>query len=151
MQRWSRRRWLAWAAGHAGLFGGSGCGTILHPERRGQPAGPLEWGVVALDALGLLLFFVPGVIAFAVDFATGAIYLPPYAYGRVGSADERQQLVRIELPEKRVTLQRVEKVVSEHAAQAVRLTPGAYRTEELQDLDDFWPAANRLASVSTNA
>jgi hypothetical protein len=29
-----------------------------------------------LDGLGLLLFFVPGVVAFAVDFYTGAIYLP---------------------------------------------------------------------------
>ncbi|MCI5150078.1 MAG: hypothetical protein D3916_11935, partial [Candidatus Electrothrix sp. MAN1_4] len=26
--------------------------------------------------IGLLLFLVPGVVAFAVDFATGAIYLP---------------------------------------------------------------------------
>src|SRR5215469_13362952 len=53
------------------------CGTILYPERRGQPAGRLDVGVVALDGIGLLLFLVPGVIAFAVDFATGAIYLPP--------------------------------------------------------------------------
>jgi hypothetical protein len=30
-----------------------------------------------LDGLGLLLFVVPGVIAFVVDFSTGAIYLPP--------------------------------------------------------------------------
>jgi hypothetical protein len=30
-----------------------------------------------LDGIGLLVFLVPGVIAFAVDFATGAIYLPP--------------------------------------------------------------------------
>jgi hypothetical protein len=53
-----------------------GCGTILYPERRGQPAGPIDAGVVLLDAVGLLVFFVPGVVAFAVDFATGAIYLP---------------------------------------------------------------------------
>jgi hypothetical protein len=33
-----------------------------------------------LDGLGLLCFFVPGVVAFAVDFWTGAIYLP---YGSV--------------------------------------------------------------------
>ena len=52
------------------------CGTVLYPERRGQPAGRLDVGVVALDGIGLLLFLVPGVIAFAVDFATGAIYLP---------------------------------------------------------------------------
>src|SRR6516225_1345537 len=53
------------------------CGTVLYPERRGQPVGRLDVGVVALDGIGLLAFLVPGVIAFAVDFATGAIYLPP--------------------------------------------------------------------------
>jgi hypothetical protein len=53
-----------------------GCGTILYPERRGQPAGNIDAGVVVLNAVGLLFFFVPGVVAFAVDFATGAIYLP---------------------------------------------------------------------------
>ncbi len=54
-----------------------GCGTILYPERKNQPAGRLDWGVVALDAVGLLFFLVPGVIAFAVDFNNGTIYLPP--------------------------------------------------------------------------
>ena len=48
----------------------------MYPERRGQRTGTLDPGIVLLDGLGLLLFFVPGVIAFAVDFATGAIYLP---------------------------------------------------------------------------
>ena len=58
----------------------AGCGSILHPERVGQPRqGPLDWKVVALDGLGLLLFFVPGVVAFAVDFYNGTIYLPNYA------------------------------------------------------------------------
>ena len=59
----------------------TGCGTIFFPERRGQPAGPLDWRIVALDALGLFFFFIPGIIAFAVDFTTGAIYLPPHEYG----------------------------------------------------------------------
>lgn len=54
----------------------SACGTLIYPERKGQGGGRLDIGVVALDAIGLLFFFVPGVIAFAVDFATGAIYLP---------------------------------------------------------------------------
>lgn len=52
------------------------CGTLLYPERKGQVSGRLDIGVVALDAIGLLFYFVPGVIAFAVDFVTGAIYLP---------------------------------------------------------------------------
>jgi hypothetical protein len=53
-----------------------GCGTILYPERKGQQGGNIDAGVAVLDGIGLLIFIVPGVIAFAVDFATGAIYLP---------------------------------------------------------------------------
>ena len=53
------------------------CGTLLYPERRGQTSGRYDADVVLLDAAGLLLFIVPGVIAFAVDIMTGAIYLPP--------------------------------------------------------------------------
>lgn len=54
-----------------------GCGTLMYPERRGQTQGQVDPGVAVLDALGLLLFIIPGVVAFAVDFTTGAIYLPP--------------------------------------------------------------------------
>lgn len=57
------------------VFTLSSCGVILHPERKGQRAGRLDPAIVVLDAVGLLLFFVPGVVAFAVDFATGTIYL----------------------------------------------------------------------------
>lgn len=54
----------------------SGCGTILHPERKGQVDGRIDPGVALLNSVGLLFFFVPGVIAFAVDFSNGTIYLP---------------------------------------------------------------------------
>ena len=54
-----------------------GCGTLLFPERRGQESGDVDPNIVLLDALGLLLFIVPGVVSFIVDFSTGAIYLPP--------------------------------------------------------------------------
>jgi hypothetical protein len=55
----------------------AGCGTFIHPERCGQPhSNQIDWKIAALDGLGLLLFFVPGVVAFIVDFCTGAIYLP---------------------------------------------------------------------------
>ena len=72
----SRRRLLALAGTTALIAPLAGCGTILYPERRGQTGGRLDIGVVALNGLGLLLFLVPGVVAFAVDFSTGAIYLP---------------------------------------------------------------------------
>jgi len=54
----------------------AGCGSLLYPERRGQKAGRIDPGVAILNGLGLLVFIIPGVIAFAVDFSTGAIYLP---------------------------------------------------------------------------
>lgn len=54
----------------------SACGTIMHPERKGQSEGSLNTKIVVLDAIGLLFYLVPGVIAFAVDFNNGSIYLP---------------------------------------------------------------------------
>lgn len=61
-----------------------GCGYLLHPERRGQRGGNIDPGIAILDGVGLLLFIIPGVIAFAVDFTTGTIYYP--AGRRTGSS-----------------------------------------------------------------
>src|SRR5436305_11913731 len=89
----------------------SSCGTVLYPERRGQPAGRLGVGVVVLDGLGLLLFLVPGVVAFAVDFATGAIYLPPeYALDTPGTGAE---LRKLQVDPTALTPERVAAVVRE--------------------------------------
>lgn len=52
------------------------CGTILYPERRNQAAGRIDVGVALLDGFWLLVGIIPGIIAFAVDFSTGAIYVP---------------------------------------------------------------------------
>jgi hypothetical protein len=54
------------------------CGSIFYPDRRGQiqGSGRMDPAIVVLDAIGLLFYIIPGVIAFGVDFATGAIYLP---------------------------------------------------------------------------
>jgi hypothetical protein len=53
-----------------------GCGTLMYPERRGQKSGRIDPGVAIFDGIGLLFFIIPGLIAYAVDFTTGAIYLP---------------------------------------------------------------------------
>jgi len=53
------------------------CGYFLYPERVGQVEGKIDPTVVILDALGLLIGIIPGVVAFAVDLTTGTIYLPP--------------------------------------------------------------------------
>ncbi|SEI60036.1 hypothetical protein SAMN05216201_101170 [Pseudomonas linyingensis] len=66
----------------------SGCGTLFYPERRGQLKGQIDPAIAAMDAIGILFFVIPGLIAFAVDFGTGAIYLPE---GRYSVAPERLQ------------------------------------------------------------
>jgi hypothetical protein len=115
------------------------CGTLLYPERRGQPAGRLDIGVVALDGIGLLVFLVPGVIAFAVDFATGAIYLPPGCATAVPAAATDLHQVRVDPAE--LTPQRVEAIVQERTGKAVSLRPGEYRAMRIEKLDDFTPEA----------
>lgn len=51
-----------------------GCGTILYPERRGQTSGHVDAGVAVMDGFWCLIFIIPGVVAFIVDFGNGAIY-----------------------------------------------------------------------------
>lgn len=69
-------RLLCVALGGALLTQLAACGTLFYPERRGQIDGKLDPVVFAMDAVGLLLYIVPGLIALGIDFATGAIYLP---------------------------------------------------------------------------
>ena len=54
----------------------AGCAAILHPERQGNPPGPVAVGPLILDILWFIPGLVPGIVAIAVDFGTGAIYLP---------------------------------------------------------------------------
>ena len=69
-------RYVSVLAAATTLYMSSGCGTILYPERRGQrTAAHVDVGVVVMDGLWCLLI-IPGIIAFAVDFSNGAIYLP---------------------------------------------------------------------------
>lgn len=71
------------------------CGTLIYPERNGQTGGRLDLGVVALNTIGLVLWFVPGVVAFGVDFISGAIYLPS---GHVAQLSE-EDMTNMTLPD----------------------------------------------------
>lgn len=57
------------------------CGTMFYPDRRTSRkdqtmSGEIDWFIFALDTVGLFFFLVPGIVAFAVDFGTGAIFVP---------------------------------------------------------------------------
>lgn len=73
------------------------CGTVFYPERRGQISGEIDPGVAILNGIGLLFYVIPGLVAFAVDFATGAIYFPDARYSlapeRLGEALDDQGAV----------------------------------------------------------
>lgn len=58
----------------------SACGSLFYPDRRGQIEGKVDPVVVGLNAVGILFYVIPGLIAFGIDFATGAIYLPDAKY-----------------------------------------------------------------------
>jgi hypothetical protein len=145
----SRRGFMG--LGAAGFLGPlAGCGMIIHPERRNQPpGGGLDWGIVALDGLGLLLFFIPGVIAFAVDFATGAIFLPPTGFGDARRPVNDEQLVEVRVPKAELTPKRLEQVASNHVGRNVRLVRGEFLTAPLMKLADFWPTREKLATERT--
>lgn len=135
-----RRFFLSAILVHSGaiavLSSTTGCGSILYPERRGQPHNhQIDWKIVALDGLGLILFFIPGVIAFAVDFYTGAIYLPP-GPTYLGRATEAESLQRIELVEQDKNVVGIERVVSQHVGRPVNLDETA-RVSELAKMDQF--------------
>lgn len=66
-----RRQFLL---GGLALIGGTGCGLLLHPERRGRTSGPLDGTVLIFDLLWLLPGLLPGIVCLAVDFASGGIY-----------------------------------------------------------------------------
>ena len=70
----------------------SSCGTIFYPDRRtsrkdGTMSGEIDILILGLNTVGLFFFIVPGIVAFAVDFGTGAIFLPEG--GKQMDEDER--------------------------------------------------------------
>ena len=148
MLRISRREVLVRTLLSSGVGTLSGCGTLMYPERRGQPQGELDWGVVLLDGLGLLLFLVPGIIAFVVDFRTGAIYLPPGShdgYSGRGNPSETD-FTELQLPKDELSDDRIAAAVSEHLGQPVDLSEGRCHRRPLRSLTQFWKARERLTA-----
>ena len=58
-----------------------------------QKAGTVDVGIALMDALWLIVFIVPRVVAFAVDFTTGAIYVPGGTKRSSGPGETRKIVV----------------------------------------------------------
>ncbi len=70
-----RNRYLVAVALATILVSYSGCGTLLYPARLDAKASTkLDTRVVILDCLWLFAGVIPGVVALATDFLTGAAY-----------------------------------------------------------------------------
>lgn len=89
------------------------CGTILHPERKGQTSGRIDPGIAVLNGIGLICFLIPGVIAFAVDFSNGTIYLPN---GNSFNTDYEKNIDKMKKikTEKELTDKEIESIVQKH-------------------------------------
>ena len=121
------------------------CGTFLHPERVGQTRGRLDPAIVALDAAGLLLFLVPGLIAFGIDFYNGTIYLPEHEYrGQSPDAIPADGWTAIPLDREINSPEEMEAYLSEKTGQQIRLDQSYLRVTKHESL----PAHDDVTQVA---
>lgn len=120
------RRWLTGAVVGVSIVALSGCGTLFHPERKGQLSGDVDPVVAIANGVGLLFFIVPGVIAYAVDFSNGTIYLPSRSSASVDVLylDDSMDVASLE------------KLLSDQAGQPVSLENELVMIEEVDNLDE---------------
>lgn len=131
------------------LFGANSCGTLLYPERRGQTTGKIDVGVALLDGLGLLLFVVPGVIAFAVDFSTGAIYLPPETDSAGLEYDKIQNMEVVKVGREALTQNEIQSLIAHKTGHTVDLTsPGVKVAHFSNSQEPHWQSISEVLTVN---
>jgi hypothetical protein len=122
----------------------AGCGTIMYPGRRGQQGGKIDAGVAVLDGVGLLLFIIPGVIAFAVDFSDGAIYLP----GTSRSSLDLKNIKIVKFDTGHGSAQNLENIIKEETGYNVKFSQADLKVIRLNSKDDV--RANLAAALSAD-
>jgi len=128
-------------------FHAVGCGTILYPERRNQTAGRIDVGVALLDGFWLLIGIIPGVIALAVDFSTGAIYLP--SDEEAGGSSSGYRVVRYDPAT--ATRREIEALISQETGLDFRFSDGRYRMIRIHDVGEFEDYLATLDPISLHA
>lgn len=119
------------------------CGTLMYPERKGQVDGRIDPGVAALNGVGLLLFLIPGVVAFAVDFNNGTIYLPNSA---ATDADEQDDYYTVQT-DGPLTYQQAQQLIAEHTGQPVDLSKA--EQQQLRDMNKEAVASQLLQAQAS--
>jgi hypothetical protein len=111
-----------------------GCGTLMYPERRGQRGGSIDAGVAVLDGIGLLFGIIPGVIAYAVDFSNGTIYLPSRT--RLGSLDFKN-IKEVKFDPKHTDLASIERIIKDETGCEVKFGQDNIKLTKLNSLDEM--------------
>ena len=118
----------------------TGCGTLLYPERKGQRAGSIDAGVAILDGIGLLFAVIPGVIAFAVDFNNGTIYLP----GTHRASLELKDMKQVKFDPKRTNLASIEKIIKDETGQEISFGQDNLKIAKFESLADMMAYATAV-------
>ena len=124
-----------------------GCGTLMYPERRGQRDGSVDAGVAILDALGLLFGIIPGVIAFAVDFSNGTIYLPK---GRLSSNLDFNNIREVKFDPKHTSLASIEGMIKDETGCAVKFNQSNIKLSKLKSLNEMMVRFAQAGTVIKN-
>lgn len=115
------------------IFESTGCGTLMYPERRGQRGGHIDAGIAVLDGIGLFFFIIPGVIAYAVDFSNGTIYLP----GTARSSLKLNNIKQVKFDPKHNRLTSIERIVKAQTGYDVSQSQSLMRIVSLKSTDDM--------------
>lgn len=120
----------------------SGCGQLLRIGA-GEPDTP-DWPAVDEESPELIVFLVPGVIAFAVDFRDSMLYLPADGFG--GTERETVRLRTISVSPENLSRDSIAHRVSEESGLDVQLDGGRYKSRPLSSIDDFLATVQQLGS-----
>ncbi len=124
-----------------------GCGTMAYPERKGQKSGRIDAGVAVMDGLCLLLFIIPGIIAFAVDFSNGTIYLPNTSRSSLDPKDIKQ----VKFDPKNYDNASIEKIIKQETGYEVKLYQNNTKISKLKSVDDMMVSfAEVLPGIKNN-
>ncbi len=125
--------WLAAAS--------AGCGTLMYPERRGQSrTGGIDWTVAGMDTIGLVLFLVPGVIAFAIDYHNGSLFLSEGS----ASTSGKRTLRTVKLSSPHPSRGEIAAVILSETGKALDFDEGSFVTRRMETLDEFWSTEQSL-------
>jgi len=124
-----------------------GCGTLMYPERRGQRGGHLDVGVTVLDAIGLLFFIIPGVIAFSVDFSNGTIYLPERGLRDHLSLNNLRE---IKFDPKHTSIAGIERIIKDQTGYEVKLDQDNIKISKLRSVNEMMAQFAKVLPINQN-